>query len=213
MKNRFKRSGFFMLMDYGRVAKFYQIISRAVFGSALIDAQIMALSELAFPCKLLLVGGGDGEILKHMSAFEGEIDYVEISSEMVKEAKAKTDLPINWFIQDIFTYSAVKKFDVLLLPFVLDNFTTLQCDILLHHLTPMVKNEGTLIVVDFTEKPVLWQKCLISVMYTFFRWVSNVKVNEIPSIEETMRAHNWHKTLENKSFRGFIEVKKYGKLA
>jgi ubiquinone/menaquinone biosynthesis C-methylase UbiE len=202
-----------MVMHYGRIAKFYQIISRTVFGSALIDAQIKALSELAFPCDLLIVGGGDGEILKHLSSFEGEIDYVDFAPEMVKEAKAKTDLPINWFVQDIFTYTAAKKYDVIFLPFVLDNFTTQQCDLLMHHLTPMAKEEGEVIVVDFTEKPVLWQKCIITVMYTFFRWVVNVKVNRVPCIEGAMRAHNWHKTLENQSFRGLIEVTKYRKSA
>ena len=198
-----------MPMNYGKVSQSYQFLSRMVFGNALLNAQRKALSKLRFPCNVLMIGGGDGEILKHLSDFEGVLDYVEISSEMVLVAQSKTNLSINWHIQDIFSFKTDRKYDVIFMPFLLDNFTTKQCSELITHLKPMLKKEGQVIVVDFTEVPNLWQKVLLSCMYSFFRLIAGVKTAKMPEIEQIMAIHTLKKTLEMKSFRGFIEIKKY----
>lgn len=198
-----------MLMNYGRVAKSYQFLSRTIFGNALINAQRKALANLTYPCDLLMIGGGDGEILKHLSDFEGVLDYVEVSSEMVLVAQSKTKLPVNWYIQDIFNFKTDRKYDVIFMPFLLDNFTTKKCSELIAHLKPMLKKGGHVIVVDFTENSNLWQKVLLFGMYTFFWLIASVKTTKMPEIEQTMLIHKLQKTLETKSFRGFIEIKKY----
>jgi ubiquinone/menaquinone biosynthesis C-methylase UbiE len=198
-----------MPMNYGRVARSYQFLSRMVFGNALLNAQRKALSNLSFPCNILMIGGGDGEILKHLSDFEGVLDFVEISSEMVLVAQSKTNFPVSWHVQDIFNFKTDRKYDVIFMPFLLDNFTTKQCSELITHLKPMLKSGGQVIVVDFTEKPNLWQKVLLFSMYTFFGLIAQVEANKIPDIERTMAIHKLQKTLETKSFRGFIEIKKY----
>ena len=198
-----------MLMNYGRVVKSYQFLSRTIFGNALINAQREALSNLRYPCDLLMIGGGDGEILKFIGDFKGNLDYVEVSSEMILVAQSKTKLPVNWHIQDIFSFKTDRKYDVIFMPFLLDNFTTKQCSELIAHLKPMLKKGGQVIVIDFTENPNLWQKVLLFCMYTFFRLTVSVKTTKMPEIEQIMLIHKLHKTLETKSFRGFIEIKKY----
>jgi ubiquinone/menaquinone biosynthesis C-methylase UbiE len=198
-----------MPMNYGKVAQSYQFLSRMVFGNALLNAQRKALRNLSFPCNMLMIGGGDGEILKHLSDFEGVLDYVEISSEMVGVAQSKTNFAVNWHVQDIFSFKTDRKYDVIFMPFLLDNFTTKQCSELIAYLKPMLKNGGQAIVVDFTEKPNLWQKVLLFGMYTFFGLIAQVEINKMPEIEQTMAIHKLQKTLETKSFRGFIEIKKY----
>ncbi len=196
-------------MNYGRVAKSYQFLSRTIFGNALVDAQRKTLANLSYPCDLLMIGGGDGEILKYLSDFEGILDFVEISEKMTQEAQSKTILPVNWHVQDIFSFKTDRKYDVIFMPFILDNFTTKQCCELIAHLKPMLKIVGQAIIVDFTEKPTLWQKALLFGMYSFFRLIASVKTTKMPDIEQVMAIHNLQKTLETKSFRGFIEVKKY----
>lgn len=196
-------------MNYGRVAKSYQFLSRTIFGNALVNAQRKALANLSYSCDLLMIGGGDGEILKYLRDFAGNLDYVEVSSEMILVAQSKTKLPVNWYIQDIFSFKTYRKYDVIFMPFILDNFTTKQCSELIAHLNPMLKIGGQVIVVDFTEKPNLWQKALLFGMYTFFRLIASVKTTKMPEIEQTMLIHKLNKTLETKSFRGFIEIKKY----
>lgn len=198
-----------MLMNYGRVAKSYQFLSRTIFGNALINAQREALSNLSYPSDLLMIGGGDGKILKYLSDFEGILDFVEISEKMTQEAQSKTILPVNWHVQDIFSFKTDRKYDVIFMPFLLDNFTTKQCSELIAHLKPMLKKGGQVSVVDFTENPNLWQKVLLLGMYTFFRLIASVKTTKMPEIEQIMLIHKLQKTLETKSFRGFIEIKKY----
>ena len=72
----------------------------------------------------------------------------------------------------------------------------------------MLKKGGQVIVVDFSENPNLWQKVLLFGMYTFFRLIASVKTTKMPEIEQIMLIHELQKTLETKSFRGFIEIKK-----
>ncbi len=198
-----------MSMNYGNVAALYQLMSRMVFGKALINTQVKALANLKQPCNLLIAGGGDGEVLKYLADFKGELDYVEVSSRMVKLAQSKTKLPVHWYVQDIFTFKTGKKYDTTFLPFLLDNFSPNQCYKLVSHLKQMLRPEGEIIVVDFTETPTFWQKGLLAGMYLFFRIFSKVKTNRLPEIEQTMLLNNLEKTLETKSFRGFIEIKNY----
>lgn len=196
-------------MNYGRFARSYQFLSRLIFGRKLMEAQRKALGTLTYPCNLLIAGGGDGEILKHLPGFEGVLDYVEISEEMVKAAKSKTRLPVHWYVEDIFCFKAQRKYDVIFLPFLLDNFTTPQCTMLMPQLQSMLKENGQLIVVDFTEKPCRVQRGLLQLMYAFFKRLGDLEVSTLPAMEESILSAGFSKFDTRKSFHGFIEVKRF----
>lgn len=198
-------------MNYGRFAGSYQFLSRLVFGRALIQAQHTALAGLTSPCNLMIAGGGDGEILKHLPPFEGLLDYVEISEKMVNKAKSKTTLPVNWAVEDIFCFKTHRKYDVIFLPFLLDNFTNRQCAMLMPRLQNMLKENGQLIVVDFTESPSLIQKGILLFMYAFFKWFGALEVNALPAMEESILSAGFSKPLTVKNFHGFIETKRFFK--
>lgn len=200
---------FIVLMNYGRFAKSYRFLSRLVFGRALIDAQREALGSLRYPCDLLIAGGGDGEILKHLSGFEGTLDYVEISGKMVNEAKSKAISPVQWHVEDIFRFKPAGKYDVIFLPFLLDNFTTEQCITLMAGIQGMLKANGQLIVVDFTESPSRVQRGLLQLMYAFFKRFGELEVSTLPAMENSILQAGFSKSDTVKSFHGFLEAKRF----
>lgn len=199
-------------MNYGRFAGSYQFLSRLVFGNALIRAQQEALDGLTSPCNLMIAGGGDGEILKHLSGLQGELDYVEISEKMVNKAKSKTARAVHWYTEDIFSFKTHRKYDVIFLPFLLDNFTTGQCTMLMPRIHHMLKENGQLIVVDFTENPSLIQKGLLQLMYSFFKRFGALEVRSLPAMEESILSAGFSKTGTVRNFHGFIETKRFSLL-
>lgn len=180
-----------------------------VFGKALINAQVKALADLKLPCNLLIAGGGDGEILKYLADFKGELDYVEISPKMIQLAKSKTELRIHWHIQDIFTFDTERKYDVIFLPFLLDNFSSSETKALIKRLAVWLKPSSNVIISDYTEKPNLWQRLILKLMYIFFKIVAGVNVSNIPPIESIMERSGFKKESESFHYGRFIETKVY----
>ncbi len=196
-------------MNYGRFARSYQFLSRLVFGNALIEAQRKALDGLSPDCSLLIAGGGDGEILRHLAHWNGPIDFVEISAEMIAVAKTKSPGNIRWFQQDIFDFQPDRVYDIVLIPFLLDNFIPKEAELLIVRIPSFLANNSQVIIIDYPERPVSWQKILLKSMYLFFRITANVPVNALPPIETLMQEKGFCKSLSFSLYGGFIEVKYY----
>ena len=196
-------------MNYGPVARWYQFLSKLIFGNTLVRAQHLALSAVPENSHLLIAGGGDGEVLRHLPHPECPIDFVEISPEMLRLAKQKNQKNVRWFQQDIFAFRPDKSYDVILIAFLLDNFIPKEAKQLIAHLRHFLRKEGQIIIVDYTETPSFPQKILLQAMYLFFRIVANVQVKSLPPIERIMQENGFRKTGTLRLYRGFIEVKHY----
>lgn len=199
----------FLPMNYGRIARWYQPLSKVVFGNALIDAQRLALQRLPSGTRLLIAGGGDGEILKHLPGWAGTIDFVEISGEMIRLAQLRTASNTRFIHRDIFDFQPDGTYDVILLPFLLDNFLPERAKELIAHLQPFLSTDGEIVIIDYTETPVFWQKILLKSMYFFFRTVADVQVSALPPIEKIMQENGFRKTRSFSLYRDFVEVKYY----
>jgi len=196
-------------MNYAPIAPWYQPLSRVVFGNTLIRAQRMALEDVSPDAHLLIAGGGDGEILKHLQKWSGTIDFVEISEAMLRLARSKAAPPTRFIHQDIFNFLPDHPYDVVLFPFLLDNFIPEEAKQLIAHLRPFLTKEGQVIIIDYTEAPSFLQKILLRAMYFFFRIVANVRVKTLPPLEKIMQENGFQKTGTLRLYRGFIEVKYY----
>lgn len=196
-------------MDYSKIAPVYQLLSRLVFGKTLINAQLKALTKTNLGGKLLICGGGDGEILKHLQFFKGEITFLELSAKMIDLARKKTDRNITFANTDFFNFQPSEKYDVILLPFLLDNFSELQMQLAAQKLASLLATNGEIWVIDFTETPNFWQRSLMFLMYSFFKVVANVKVNKLPAIEMNMNNCGFLKVDEIFFYGRFIEAKRY----
>lgn len=202
----------FLPMNYGRIARWYQPLSKAVFGNTLVDAQRLALQSLSAGSRLLIAGGGDGEVLKHLQEWNGPIDFVEISEEMIRLAQRKPAPNTRFIHRNIFDFQPDNPYNIILFPFLLDNFLPEDAKKLIDHLRPFLVKEGQIIIIDYTETPSSWQKILLQAMYFFFRIAVEVRVKALPPIEKIMQENGFQKTRSFSLYRRFIEVKYYTRI-
>ncbi|MGB0850479.1 MAG: class I SAM-dependent methyltransferase, partial [Bacteroidia bacterium] len=115
-----------MKNQYNFVAPFYRLISTIVFGNTILDAQKSLIKKLPQEGNLLVIGGGNGDILPFIfdHAPRLNIMYVEASTTMISLAKKKAghNPLVHFHHSDDFTYPIFSS-DYVLAPFVLDLFS------------------------------------------------------------------------------------------
>src|SRR5580698_1500791 len=114
-----------MAANYNNSAWFYDRLSRMVYGSALIDAQVYLLQFLPAGSNILIAGGGTGWILEEIAKIHPsglQITYVEVAAGMMGRSKKRnTGSNKVIFINDAIENISIKHFDVVLTPFLFDN--------------------------------------------------------------------------------------------
>jgi ubiquinone/menaquinone biosynthesis C-methylase UbiE len=117
-----------MVNNYDPLARYYDFLSRLVYGRTQVDAQVQMLDQVRPGDKLLIVGGGTGWILETLAALYPnglQITYVEPSKVMIRLARRRkrgghtisfVELPIEQFVTD-------ERFDCILTGFLFDNFS------------------------------------------------------------------------------------------
>ncbi|MFC4213524.1 class I SAM-dependent methyltransferase [Pedobacter lithocola] len=173
--------------NYDKIAKNYDVLSRLVFGKSQVNAQINQLKSIGDKSIVLIVGGGTGWILEEISKIHStglEISYVEISKEMITLSKARnfeenTVDFVNIAIDDFYTSI---EFDVILTPFLFDNFKLEKAELIFNKLNSMLKIGGFWLFVDFNlskSKGKLWQRVLLNSMYIFFKTLGIVEASNL----------------------------------
>ena len=173
-----------MKNDFNSVAKWYQFISRAVFGDALLQAQVLNLSALEKGHKVLMVGGGDGELLKHFPEdLNLQIDYVELSQQMLELAQLKAGNHRISFVQrDIFEHEG--QYDVIISNFFLDCFGEQTLPEVIKHLGSLLRPKGLLMVVDFAPPQTSLDRMMLWAMHRFFKVFSKLDSNRLQPIHK-----------------------------
>lgn len=173
--------------NYDKVAFQYDWLSKVVFYRSLENAQVSLLKYIPAGSHVLIVGGGTGWILERLSQLHNNglsITYVEISGNMIilsqkRDIKENTvefvHLPIEEYIPD-------RDYDVILTPFLFDNFAPERAQPIFWQLHYALKKGGTWLFADFyydKGKSRWWQKLLLKIMYTFFRLLCNIEANSL----------------------------------
>ncbi|MES1218101.1 MAG: methyltransferase domain-containing protein, partial [Bacteroidota bacterium] len=95
--------------NYDKIAKYYDQLSRVVFGRTLIQAQKALLKFITPGTNILIIGGGTGIILEEISKIYSSdltITYVEISRNMIEIAEKR-----NWKQNEVyFIHQPVEEF-------------------------------------------------------------------------------------------------------
>lgn len=209
-----------MRNNYDNIARYYDFLSRLVFRTAQQDAQTELLPYIKKNNTILIAGGGTGWILEKIAEKCPPgltIYYIEISANMIKLAKQKKYQPntvifINQAIEDV-AVEEVPKFDVMMTPFLFDNFTRERIAPIFTHLHRMLQPGGNWLFTDFhyQESAPFWQKLLLNTMYTFFRIICHVEAAALSDIEPLFSSN--HYTLLHVSFyfKKFIRSAVYRK--
>jgi ubiquinone/menaquinone biosynthesis C-methylase UbiE len=207
-----------MANDYNRIAKSYDVLSRIVFQNSIIKAQLYLIEFIAENTKVLIVGGGTGWILEEISKLKKQnisVVYVEKSSAMTALAKKRNykNIKVEFINKPIEQYNADKLFDVVITPFLFDNFLSDKIQFVFTKLDALLNRKGFWLYADFvnTNDTKLWQKFLLKTMYLFFRATADIETQELID----MRPHfklKYDLLSQQFYYRRFIQAVVYRKI-
>jgi ubiquinone/menaquinone biosynthesis C-methylase UbiE len=208
-----------MVNNYDRIAANYDRLSRLVFRKAIVRAQQSLVPLLAPPARVLIVGGGTGWILEEIATVHPSglaIDYVEISSNMLDLARTRDfkNNEVAFIHAAIEDYTAPTAYEVIMTPFLFDNFSRQRAQVVFQKLNNMLENGGWWLFTDFhIDKGMnrFWQKALLRSMYVFFKNISHVEANELPDVQALFKTYNFRIISETFHFGRFIRSAAYRK--
>jgi ubiquinone/menaquinone biosynthesis C-methylase UbiE len=208
-----------MLNNYDRIARTYDRLSRLIFGKSIVRAQQALLPHIKPGSRVLVVGGGTGWILEEMAGIHPSgltIDYVEISANMLELARKRhfRHNRVTFVHASIEDYPAPEQYDVIMTPFLFDNFSPVRAQAVFQKLNDSLKNGALWLFTDFhIDKNLnrIWQKALLRSMYIFFRNISQVEADQLPDMQSLFRAENFQVVSETFHFGRFIHSVAYRK--
>jgi ubiquinone/menaquinone biosynthesis C-methylase UbiE len=208
-----------MAANYDKIARVYDLLSRMVFGRHIEQAQVCMLDHVPSGSSILIVGGGTGWILEKLSEEHPQglqIDYVEVSGQMIALSQKRNyeKNKVNFINVPIEEFISNKSYDVIITPFVLDNFSADKVGSIFEKLDGRLKVNGKWLYADFVYdkvKSTLWQKLLLKVMYFFFRITSGIETQELVSMDKYF-AGSYEIQFEAAHYFKFIRSAVYRKL-
>jgi len=176
-----------MSNDYNGIAGSYDRLSRIVFQKSIIKTQVYLIQFITNNDKVLLVGGGTGWILEEISKLKKQnisVVYIEKSSAMIELAKKRhyKNVRVEFVHKAIEQYNSTEQFDIILTPFLFDNFLKDKIQIVFAKLDVLLKKNGIWLYADFVNDKTnkkAWQQFLLKSMYLFFRLTTDIETQEL----------------------------------
>jgi ubiquinone/menaquinone biosynthesis C-methylase UbiE len=179
--------------NYDKVAPYYDFLSRLVYGNAINHAHAFLVSFIPPGSSVLIVGGGTGQILteiieKHSSGLR--IVFVDNSAKMIALAKRKfVGSNLVTFVTDTIQNVILQQsFDVAITPFLFDNFSTITASSVFLKIHQLVKPGGLVLFADFVQNN-FWQKSLLKIMYSFFRFTCHIEAHRLTDTALLFKQH------------------------
>ena len=205
-----------MAANYNNAAWFYDRLSRLVFGNRLLQAQEFLLDYIPANSHVLIAGGGTGKILElltHRHPAGLTIIYAEVSEKMIalSEKRHTGSHHITFVTGAAEEVQPGFPFDVILAPFLLDNFSDKDLQTFLQQANVHLKPGGLWLCADFQLNGKWWQPVLLKTMYLFFKLLGCVGVTKLPDIAGAFQGAQ-HICIAQKNFYGnFIHAAVYKK--
>ncbi|MDQ0637462.1 ubiquinone/menaquinone biosynthesis C-methylase UbiE [Pedobacter sp. W3I1] len=173
--------------NYDKIAGHYDTLSRLVFFKSQVNAQINQLQHIPENSSVLIVGGGTGWILEELAKiYTGglKIVYVEISAKMtvLSQKRNYKDNQIEFMDVGIEDFKTDVLFDVILTPFLFDNFAEQRAAKVFGQLNEYLKKDGLWFLVDFSLNKIngnWWKWLLLKSMYNFFKLMGIVEADKL----------------------------------
>ena len=205
-----------MAANYNNSAWFYDKLSRLIYGKALIKAQVYLLDNIPAGSKILIAGGGTGWILEEIAKLYPsglKISYVEVSTNMIALSKKRitgennVDF-INAPVEDV---PLPTDYDVVITPFLFDNFTEENLRKIFIHIHQSLKPGGLWLNTDFKLTGKWWQRILLRSMILFFRVICRIEATRLPDIEKRFNETGYAIVKQGSFFGEFILSTAYRK--
>jgi ubiquinone/menaquinone biosynthesis C-methylase UbiE len=202
--------------NYDNAAWFYDSLARLIYGKALINAQVYLLQYIQPNTNILIVGGGTGWILEELTKIHPSgltMTYIEISAKMTALSQKRNtgDNQITFVNDAIENINLPADFDVVITPFLFDNFTEQTLQKVFSHINTLLKPNAIWLNTDFQLTGKWWQKGLLRSMILFFKVLCRIESDQIHAIEPYF-IQNGYSVIGAKTFFGeFIVSKVYQK--
>lgn len=206
-----------MAANYNNSAWFYDRLSRLVYGKALIRSQVYLLPFIPAHSKVLIAGGGTGWILEEIAKIHPsglEITYVEIAANMMKLSRKRNagDNQVTFINDAVENISREHDYDVVITPFLFDNFTEQSLQKIFSHIHKNLKPGGTWLNTDFHLTGKWWQRFLLSSMVVFFRITCHIEATKLPDMENCFVNEGYKIIVQKRFFGDFILSTAYQKI-
>ncbi|MEL6562009.1 MAG: class I SAM-dependent methyltransferase [Bacteroidota bacterium] len=170
--------------NFNFVAPFYESLKKIVFGKQLKIAEQYFAGLIKSGDRVLIVGGGNGDILNHIKS-GCFIDYIELSKAMITNAaKQQYNGEIRMINEDFLSAKLEKKYDWIITNFFLDVFNQAHLIKACEKLYLLLKDDGQFIVTDFYPTNRIGGKILLKLMHVFFKLVSGLESNSLKNIPD-----------------------------
>ena len=205
-----------MSANYNNSVWFYDFLTGLVFGKTLFRAQVYLLNNIRPGNKILIAGGGTGKILEAITCFHHaglKITYVDVSEKMIAASKKRnTGKNEVTFINAAIENSQLPYyFDVVITPFLLDNFREENLQKIFSRIDQSLLPGGLWLNTDFQLTGKRWQKIMAGSMLIFFRIICAIEAKKLPDIQNCF-SNNGYRIVEQKTFWGdFIITAAYQK--
>ncbi|MBL7832847.1 MAG: class I SAM-dependent methyltransferase [Cyclobacteriaceae bacterium] len=196
---------------YNRLAPFYTVSAKLVFGNTLQRAQEFFLDQIRDSDCVLILGGGSGELLTALLRQHPrvKIDYVDISPRMIELARRKNHNPDNVnFIIGTERQIPGETYSVVITNFYLDLFNDQTLERVIHQLKPHLATNVTWLATDFVSEKV-WHKVFLGMMYAFFKIVTGIQTHTLPHWQGALTKAGMQEQISKKFYRGFIKSSVY----
>ena len=205
-----------MSANYNNSAWFYDFLTGLVFGRTLFRAQVYLLNNIRPGNKILIAGGGTGKILEAITGIYKaglKITYVDVAEKMIAASKKRNTrenevIFINAAIENI---RSPDNFDIVITPFLLDNFTEENLQKIFARIDHLLIPGGLWLNTDFQLTGKRWQKIMAGSMLIFFRVICSIEAKKLPDIHNCFNS-NGYRMVEQKTFwNDFIITASYRK--
>ncbi len=208
-----------MRNDYNNIAAYYDRLSRIVFQRAIIKAQAYLIEFVKDSDKVLLVGGGTGWILEEISKLQKKnvyVEYVEKSAKMIELSKKRKfeNITVEFVHTSVETYTTQENFDIILTPFLFDNFIEKKIKYVFKKLDAYLKQKGFWLYADFVndkENKKAWQQLMLKTMYAFFNLTANIETKELIDLKRYF-AEKYVMITQQFYYKNFIQAIAYRKI-
>lgn len=191
-------------MTFDHITPIYDRLARAIFGKAIFRSQIVHFNRIKSDARILIPGGGTGWILHHLPPDCKEVVYVDSSLNMIEKArKLNVHFPVSYYHACIENINLNGKFEIVIANFFFDLFIEEEVERIVRIVDSNLTSSGILLVSDFRNTGIWWQRILLAIMYLFFRivagmpakrladWKNILIKNGFISISETTYCHDF----------------------
>jgi ubiquinone/menaquinone biosynthesis C-methylase UbiE len=202
--------------DYNRIAFVYDMLARLVYGKTLVNAQVYLLQAIPADTRILIIGGGTGWILEEIAVIQThglDITYVDSSEQMIHLAKARNcgGNKVTFVAQPIESISTETLYDVVITPFLLDNFTAEMMEDIFPSVNLLLRAGGKWLYADFQNTGKLWQQALLKIMYFFFRVFCTIPASKLPDAAGYFTKYGYRIVGQKTFMDGFVAAIVYEK--